>query len=293
MAALLGPPAFGAITLEALQSAHVDEVAANLALAVQLFVRGQAPLELAPHLAGASLHALPKSGCDVRPIAVGECLRRLASKCFCAAIRGAAREYLAPLQLGVAVPHGIEAVVHVARHWAHRHSSHPNKCFLTVDFANAFNSVDRAALLREVRLHLPGLAPYAEWCYGQHSRLLFQGHPLSSEAGVQQGAPLGPLLFSLALQPALRAARIVPESQQPDLGFAFLDDVCLAGSIPQVSAALARLAAAARQVGLALNPSKCELTLCSEDGLCDPRLFPGRSGSKPHGCLHTPWRCCR
>ena len=124
---------------ETLQSAHGDEVAANLALVAQLLVRGQAPLELAPHLAGASLHALPKSGCDVRPIAVGECLRRLASKCLCAAVRDAAREYLAPLQLGVAVSHGIEATVHVARHWAHRHSSHPNTCFLTVDFANAFN----------------------------------------------------------------------------------------------------------------------------------------------------------
>jgi hypothetical protein len=32
--------------------------------------------------------------------------------------------------------------------------------------------VDRAALLRETRLRLPGLSPWAEWCYGHHSRLL-------------------------------------------------------------------------------------------------------------------------
>ena len=50
-------------------------------------------------------------------------------------------------------------------------------------------------------------------------------------------------------------------------------DVCLAGSIRQVSSALQRLTAA-RQVGLALNPPKCELVTCSDDGLVDPALFP-------------------
>jgi hypothetical protein len=226
---------------EALGSAHGDEVAAHLAEVVQLLVRGDAPLEIAPHMAGAALHALPKPGGDVRPIAVGETLRRLASKCLCQAVREPAQRWLSPLQLGVAVSLGAEAAVHTARNWFHRNSGHANKAFLTIDFENAFNSVDRAAMLREVRLRLPGLAPYAEWCYGHHSRLLFDGEPLTSEAGVQQGDPLGPLLFSLAVQPALRAVRSGPWDQQPELAFAYLDDVCLAGSLPQLRTALARL----------------------------------------------------
>ena len=129
-------------------------------------------------------------------------------------------------------------------------------------------------MLRGVRLRLPGIAPYAEWCYGHHSRLLFDGEPLTSEAGVQQGDPLGPLLLSLALQPALRAVRSGSWDQQPELAFAYLDDVCLAGTLPQLRTALARLTAAARQVGLALNATKCKLITMSHDGLVAPSSFP-------------------
>lgn len=202
---------------EALASAHGDEMAVHLTEVVMLLVRGAALPEVAPHLAGASLHALPKEVADVRPIAVGETLRRLTAKCLCADVRRPAQEWLCPLQVGVATRHGTEAVVHAARQWVQRHAGQSDFVLLKVDFANAFNTLDRASLLRETRLQLPSLSPWAEWIYSHHSRLLFHGAPLSSEAGVQQGDPLGPLLFSLGLQPALQAARSGPPGQQPSL----------------------------------------------------------------------------
>ena len=211
----------------------------------------------------------------MRPIAVGETLRRLAAKCLCVAAREAAHSHLCPLQVGVAVPLGSEATVHTVRQWMHRNAGDPTRVFLKVDFQNAFNTVDRAAMLRQIRLHLPGLAPWAEWCYDRHSRLLFRGSPLTSEAGVQQGDPLGPLFFALALQPALQAASAGAAGQRPELVLAYLDDVCLAGDARVVAAALTRLAAAARQVGLRLNHAKCELTTCAgEGGAVDAGLFP-------------------
>ena len=60
--------------------------------ALNTLLAGRVPASMAPFMAGACLHALKKDGGDVRPIAVGEVLRRLASKCACAKARENATE---------------------------------------------------------------------------------------------------------------------------------------------------------------------------------------------------------
>ena len=51
-----------------------------LGVLCQLLANREAPVAVAPHLAGARLHVLPKKSGGVRPIAVGKTLRRLVSK---------------------------------------------------------------------------------------------------------------------------------------------------------------------------------------------------------------------
>lgn len=80
----------------------MDEVVAHLTAVCQLLARGEAPASLAPQLAGASLHALPKPSGGVRPIAVGESLRRLVGKLLRQAVKTDVRSGLWPLQIGVA-----------------------------------------------------------------------------------------------------------------------------------------------------------------------------------------------
>ena len=72
-----------------------------------------------------------------------------------------------------------------------------------MDLDNGFNTGNQRVLLEEVKTHFPQLYPWVVPCYGQHSHLKFGDHRLSSEAGVQQGDPLGPLFFALLLQPVL------------------------------------------------------------------------------------------
>ena len=64
--------------------------------------------------------------------------------------------------------------------------------------SNAFNFVSRQALLEECAVHFPELLPWVGWCYGSHPTLWHPLGQLSSETGVQQGDPLGPLLLSSA-----------------------------------------------------------------------------------------------
>ena len=144
--------------------------------------------------------AIKKNG-TTRPIAIGEALRRLTAKCLCHAVKEPAQTYLSPLQVGCGSKLGAEIAFHSIRRWCAQNVGSQEKVLLKVDFSNAFNCVSRTAVLAETQEHLPGLMRWVEWCYAGRTNLLFGGHTLDSEAGVQQGDPLGPLLFSLAVHP--------------------------------------------------------------------------------------------
>ena len=131
------------------------------------------------------------------------------------------------------------------------------------DFENAFNTVDREAFLREVRHHMAGLARWAEWCYSKPSNLFFEGMVIKSQVGVQQGDPIGPLLFALALQPVITQLGNI---QGLDLAFSFLDDLVLAGDEAAVAEGIKQLQVSAGNLGLSLNKSKCELVPAAQGG---------------------------
>ena len=134
---------------------------------------------------------------------------------------------LEPLQVGVGSRGGCEAIVHCARQWMCRHRGDRERLLLKIDMENAFNCVDRAAMLDAVRSTFPYLAPWVVSTYGEQSGLWMDSHRIDSQRGVQQGDPLGPLLFSLALQVAMERVQARAEFESPgDLDFMvfYLDD---------------------------------------------------------------------
>ena len=107
--------------------------------------------------------AFNKPSGGLRPIAVGEVLRRLTGKCLCSVVRDSAKEYFGPAQIGVACEAGVDEAVHTARAWRDRavHALETSKGFLKLDFSNAFNHVDRERCLAAVRAEFPEIARFA------------------------------------------------------------------------------------------------------------------------------------
>ena len=210
----------------------------------------------------------PDCPLDVRPIAVGETLRRLTGKCLCAAVKCKAAEFFQPHQFGVACPFGTEKIAHELRGCIEEHWSDPEFAVLKVDLKNAFNVVSRQALLVEVKNHFPELLPWACWCYGLNPFLWHMMGHLQSESGVQQGDPLGPLFFDLVLN--LLISEISKDEVCSNLQFhAYHDDGVLAGPISAVHRALALIKVIGPPLGLFVNMSKCEVFSRS-----DLSLFP-------------------
>ena len=166
----------------------------------------------------------------LRPIAVGETLRRLVSKI---AMRSPhvleAINHLMPTQLGVGVPGAAETIPMALQNWVTSHAGDRGWLAMQVDLTNALNTIESLAILTEITARDPALCDWASFCYNEHSLLFSGGLPIRSEQGVQQGDPLGPLFFSLAWQKVVESLPI-----DLSLNLWYLDDGHLVGS-PSVS----------------------------------------------------------
>jgi hypothetical protein len=67
-------------------------------------------------------------------------------------------KYLNDFQFGVGVSGGAKAILHCVNRVLNPRHGDGSLTMLTVDILNAFNLVDRSALLREVRLRCPSIS---------------------------------------------------------------------------------------------------------------------------------------
>jgi hypothetical protein len=100
------------------------------------------------------LCALHKKDGRIRPIAIGNCPRRLTSKLACFQSCNIVNSYLSPHQLGVATKLGCEAAIHTTQTIVNNDQNR-GKVLLKLVFKNAVNSVERNCILKEVQCPYP------------------------------------------------------------------------------------------------------------------------------------------
>ena len=103
---------------------------------------------------------------------------------------------LAPRQLGFNITSGAEAAVHAATIYVH---DLDENCILKIDFRIAFNMLRRDKMLLAMKDHAPGLIAYEHSVCSTSSTHFWGEETIQSKESVQQGDPLGPLLFCLML----------------------------------------------------------------------------------------------
>jgi len=96
-------------------------------------------------------------------------------------------------QVGVGIPRGLEAAIHATHHCITQ-----NACI-----KNAFNWCSCSALFAHIDDEFLEISACVKWCYSQPAELWFGLRHIHTSSWVQQGDPLGPLLFSLVLPSSL------------------------------------------------------------------------------------------
>ena len=142
-----GPSGWGGNMLSSL--AQSDLCRLGVIALLKDIINGNLPERARQLLLASRLVALAKpNGGKYRPIAVGELFYRVAGVIIVRKVTADAAALLAPHQLGVGVRSGAERVVHSLQHSLTDKDT--KRALLKVDISNAFNSCDRARVLRQL-----------------------------------------------------------------------------------------------------------------------------------------------
>ena len=155
---------------------------------------------------------LDKGEGAVRPIRVGEVLRRIMGKYVAKVTKPDVIDASGSLQVYTGHKSGSEAAIHAMRELFEHDNS---EAVLLIDASNAFNSLNRAAALHNIRVLCPSIATYAINTYREPARLfIVGGQELRSSEGTTQGDPLAMSLYAISLQPLITRLQVKSAASQ-------------------------------------------------------------------------------
>ena len=185
------------------------------------------PASVAAALTTARLTALSKRDGGVRGIATGCSFRRLVARTLAKQFAEDFEQECPPFQYALSTRAGTDCVGHLLRAVT---DASPSATVLSVDGIGAYDHVLRAAMLGRLE-RMPrasAILPFVRLSYAQPSTYSWfdeegERKVVTQAEGGEQGDPLMPLLFSIAIQGALeQVARLLKPGEHLR---AFLDDI--------------------------------------------------------------------
>ena len=162
----------------------------------------------------------------VRPIGVGEVLRRIISNTTSAMFKEEIKEAVGPLQNCADHSAGSEAAIHAMNQVFNEEGADG---VLLIDVTNAFNQMNRMVAMHNIRITCKEIALYIINTYRSPSRLFISGGgEISSQEGTTQGDPLAMPWYAINTNLMISSLRAsIPQVKQVWLA----DDSVGGGSI--------------------------------------------------------------
>ena len=165
---------------------------------------------------------------EVRPIGVGQVIRRIIGKYVSRVGKQDVIDACGATQVCAGHKSGSEAAIHAMHNIF---ESDETDAALLIDASKAFNSLNRAAALHNVRVLCPMIATYAINTYRAPARLfVIGGKELLSSEGTTQGDPLAMSLYAISLQPLITLLGIRSSAKQ----CWYADDATGAGALTDI-----------------------------------------------------------
>jgi len=198
----------------------------------------------------------------IRPLGLGETLRRVAMKFVLSSIEVAK---LSPsgIQKGIGQPGGSATALHTAQvAYESGVANGQSTCVLAIDLRNAYGTRDttiQAKYLYEQHVASP-MWRHFEYAYKQPSRILLDNpvyQYIIQENGSQQGDTCGGTTFQISMEPLYQEMQ---NAAGPGVTCnAVVDDVSMVGAISDIERGFVVFSDRCTQEGTEINVSKCKL----------------------------------
>ena len=235
--------------LTGMEQSSVNLKKTSAKIARRIATETDAPSHLRPHNACRLIPLDKKPG--VRPIGVGEVLRRIIGRCIAWCVSADLKHLGSNIQLCLGQKCGIEHAIHTLRE---EFDANESCSRLLIDTSNAFNLLNRKLAQENIETICPSLVTALRNSYSEPCDLFVNGTKLKSEERVTQSDPLSMAMYGIAILPLIKRLNVTETSRK---GYA--DDGNSTGELIKLNEVFRVLQEDGPNYGYFINGPKCQL----------------------------------